>query len=447
MEEMGSNTSSTIDPEMEEKSRLQSAINSTIDSIISSVTTFKIEENQKLPEEVPKEIPKEIPKELPKELPKEYRDGIKELYDYLKSKKEEPKEIPKEEPNEKQKEIHQESIKDLLKGELKEQKVTDLSSISEIPLKEQTYDMGNPLIVLSKEEIRKHRELIREIDAKWRQEPFRCSLCNCDIPNTKEYNIHYVYCRVKYIHSYWKKNIQQLTKIKYRCPICLFQSLVENSFIAHIDVCKSHSMKPYIEEREERINSTEYENYKYLEVSRLEHILPECDGMEIQELVKKNWKEIMEIRKYGIMYEMLSHYKQQEIQPTFGFSGTSSSPYVQDHAINRRRGGYSLSSSSRPITRNYQPYQQHQLSFPIPTQTQIEVPRTRHEVIDPNTAKDNLASDNKDDKLCKVCFDSSMDCAIVPCGHVATCNSCTQKINECVICRGKIEKVIKLYYQ
>ncbi|KMT09921.1 hypothetical protein BVRB_5g121380 [Beta vulgaris subsp. vulgaris] len=51
--------------------------------------------------------------------------------------------------------------------------------------------------------------------------------------------------------------------------------------------------------------------------------------------------------------------------------------------------------------------------------------------------------------VCVVCWESPVDGACVPCGHVSTCMSCVKKIIDnkgvCPVCRAKISQVVKLY--
>lgn len=50
---------------------------------------------------------------------------------------------------------------------------------------------------------------------------------------------------------------------------------------------------------------------------------------------------------------------------------------------------------------------------------------------------------------CVICMDHKAKCAVVPCGHVCLCSSCSkqgQNINRCPMCRGYVEKIIKTYF-
>ena len=49
--------------------------------------------------------------------------------------------------------------------------------------------------------------------------------------------------------------------------------------------------------------------------------------------------------------------------------------------------------------------------------------------------------------ICPICTTNEVNTAYVPCGHTI-CTTCSIKcdIDHCYICRGNIEKVIKLYY-
>lgn len=51
--------------------------------------------------------------------------------------------------------------------------------------------------------------------------------------------------------------------------------------------------------------------------------------------------------------------------------------------------------------------------------------------------------------LCIVCFDSQVEAACIPCGHMAGCMACFKKIEakskKCPVCRAKVDQVVKIY--
>jgi hypothetical protein len=53
-----------------------------------------------------------------------------------------------------------------------------------------------------------------------------------------------------------------------------------------------------------------------------------------------------------------------------------------------------------------------------------------------------------DDRLCIVCFESSRDAVIVPCGHTGCCSNCLEGFPAprlCPICRVQVQHVQKIY--
>lgn len=48
-------------------------------------------------------------------------------------------------------------------------------------------------------------------------------------------------------------------------------------------------------------------------------------------------------------------------------------------------------------------------------------------------------------KECVICMDNDADYAITPCGHMCICSECGPKINNCPICRKKVDFVLKIY--
>ncbi len=48
-------------------------------------------------------------------------------------------------------------------------------------------------------------------------------------------------------------------------------------------------------------------------------------------------------------------------------------------------------------------------------------------------------------ELCVIDYSNVRDCVFIPCGHMATCFECGRTMENCPICRAKIEKVIKIF--
>lgn len=68
---------------------------------------------------------------------------------------------------------------------------------------------------------------------------------------------------------------------------------------------------------------------------------------------------------------------------------------------------------------------------------------------------DNIANGNNTksnsptlqcDQLCKICYGDQYNTALLPCGHVVACSKCAKLLNECPMCRCKIEKIINIYF-
>ncbi|XP_077466480.1 E3 ubiquitin-protein ligase XIAP-like [Stigmatopora argus] len=49
------------------------------------------------------------------------------------------------------------------------------------------------------------------------------------------------------------------------------------------------------------------------------------------------------------------------------------------------------------------------------------------------------------EKLCKVCMDRDTCVVFIPCGHLATCEDCSQTLSKCPICCGSITQKVKTY--
>jgi hypothetical protein len=46
---------------------------------------------------------------------------------------------------------------------------------------------------------------------------------------------------------------------------------------------------------------------------------------------------------------------------------------------------------------------------------------------------------------CIVCFSRPQEMAVVPCGHLSMCSTCSSELKECPLCRGPIEKLLRIY--
>lgn len=47
--------------------------------------------------------------------------------------------------------------------------------------------------------------------------------------------------------------------------------------------------------------------------------------------------------------------------------------------------------------------------------------------------------------LCKICYNSPMNVAVLPCGHMATCLKCLVSMTKCIMCREPISHYVKIY--
>ena len=50
-----------------------------------------------------------------------------------------------------------------------------------------------------------------------------------------------------------------------------------------------------------------------------------------------------------------------------------------------------------------------------------------------------VAARSEEDDSCRVCMSGAVDCALVPCGHLATCGNCADKLQQCPFCRRQVD--------
>jgi hypothetical protein len=48
-------------------------------------------------------------------------------------------------------------------------------------------------------------------------------------------------------------------------------------------------------------------------------------------------------------------------------------------------------------------------------------------------------------KTCIVCEDKKINCVLIPCGHQTLCDGCASQLNQCPICRQKVNQIVKTF--
>jgi hypothetical protein len=57
-----------------------------------------------------------------------------------------------------------------------------------------------------------------------------------------------------------------------------------------------------------------------------------------------------------------------------------------------------------------------------------------------------LYTEEKNDKLCRICFDRIVDTVLIPCGHAIVCDACSTTISQvCPLCKKPIQQIVKTY--
>ena len=64
----------------------------------------------------------------------------------------------------------------------------------------------------------------------------------------------------------------------------------------------------------------------------------------------------------------------------------------------------------------------------------------------PTNAQAGLNIEDKNDKICRVCFDRVVDTVMVPCGHAIICDGCSGTVGDtCPLCRKPIQQIVRTY--
>ena len=61
------------------------------------------------------------------------------------------------------------------------------------------------------------------------------------------------------------------------------------------------------------------------------------------------------------------------------------------------------------------------------------------------TAEEPQRCQRCEERTCKVCLKEEVEILFDPCGHLSTCTKCSSGLNECPICRRKINKKIRAF--
>jgi len=81
--------------------------------------------------------------------------------------------------------------------------------------------------------------------------------------------------------------------------------------------------------------------------------------------------------------------------------------------------------------------------------TQPPIPKRRKRPPKPPVRKNQIrkssASSIDENKECKICFDTTIDCVLLPCGHMCACYGCAEQLKNCPICRGRITQVQRVF--
>ena len=55
------------------------------------------------------------------------------------------------------------------------------------------------------------------------------------------------------------------------------------------------------------------------------------------------------------------------------------------------------------------------------------------------------AASNSEESICVVCMSAPRSIVLIPCGHLAVCQSCYTRLQQCPVCRSVIRGAIRSY--
>jgi len=65
--------------------------------------------------------------------------------------------------------------------------------------------------------------------------------------------------------------------------------------------------------------------------------------------------------------------------------------------------------------------------------------------VEPEPETEKETGPIREEDLCKICFDRSIDTVMIPCGHMVVCRFCGKKVKDCPICRKPFDGIIRTF--
>ncbi|KAL5268334.1 hypothetical protein ACHWQZ_G002260 [Mnemiopsis leidyi] len=75
----------------------------------------------------------------------------------------------------------------------------------------------------------------------------------------------------------------------------------------------------------------------------------------------------------------------------------------------------------------------------------IEKSELQRKVTNLYVERQNNRARISDEECCKICWDATIDCVLLECGHLVCCLFCSKKFKECPICRQYITRVVHTF--
>ena len=51
-----------------------------------------------------------------------------------------------------------------------------------------------------------------------------------------------------------------------------------------------------------------------------------------------------------------------------------------------------------------------------------------------------------DNHVCSICLEEPRDIVFLPCGHICVCSKCSEMVEKCPVCRGRIDSKSVVFY-
>lgn len=176
------------------------------------------------------------------------------------------------------------------------------------------------------------------------------------------------------------------------------------------------------------------------------------DAMSVSETMTEIAREVSEATEPGGQSQSSCPVEMLHREPQLHSSSTTPkrNPAESDDPHVSRLKGYSIKELKNFLSAHNVNYQgileKHELlskAVRLVKDQQNNAKIFKDQTDSPANSGLNEPDDEKD--VCKICWDATIDCVLLECGHMCTCTNCAKKLNECPICREHVVRCVHVF--